>query len=98
MRVFDGQHDLEAIAQQVTNQVNESLRRSFCQTGSMKNITLMDWPSDFKEFTYMSDTIEVTTEDLEKRVMKKKSKKGDEMIFMRRPVIVELLDLRWFFN
>ena len=64
----------------------------------MKNINLMDWPSDFQEFTFMSDSLEVTREEIENLVMAQKAKKGGEDTIMRRPVIVELLDLRWFFN
>ena len=62
MRTFDDQDSLAEITEQVTNQVNESLRESFTQTASMKAINLMDWPSNFKEYTFMSDTLEVTTE------------------------------------
>lgn len=69
----------------------EALSNSFTQTSSMRKMHHMEWPSDVTEFTHMSNTLDVSMEKLESLL-----KEEEHENFLRRPVIVEELDLCWF--
>ena len=53
----------------------------------------MEWPNDTTEVIHMSDTLSVSLEELEKLI-----KARGHSSYLKRPVIVEYLDLRWFFK
>ena len=81
----------------VTTPVIDALSNSFTQTSTMRELDLLRWPNKVKKLFFMSDTLEISEEMLE-GMLKKKVKKGKEDTMMKKTVIVELLDLRWFFN
>ena len=81
----------------VTIPVIEALDNSFTQTSTMRELNLLSWPNKVKKLIFMSDTLEISEEMLED-MLNKKVKKGEEDMMMKKTVIVELLDMRWFFN
>lgn len=81
------------LADNMSSQVIDSLSKSFIQTGSMKKIVMLDWPTDQKGyFVQMSDTLEISQDELNSLLKKEKDCK-----YNSRPVVVELLNLSWFF-
>ena len=72
----------------------------------MQSIKMLDWPTDYKEIYFMSPTLEVTEtmliSQIEKRILEEKSKwcyKDDKTkSSLKRPVIVEMINLIWFFE
>ena len=52
---------MQDLEENMSQQVIESLSNSFIQTGSMKSICMLEWPTDLKDyFLYMSDTLEIS--------------------------------------
>lgn len=72
----------------------------------MQSIKMLDWPTDYKEIYFMSPTLEVTEtmlkSEIEKRMEKDKSKWGSKddktKSNLKRPVIVEMINLKWFYE
>ena len=62
---FDNQESMRVLTEAMTLQVIDSMSASFVQTGSLKEINMIEWPTDKSEFTFMSETVEVTKEKLE---------------------------------
>lgn len=77
----------------MTATVVNSLGDSFIQTRKMKEIRMMDWPNDVDEYILPSATLEMCREKLAELV--KEFSKEKNMV--SKPVLVEVLDLRWFY-
>lgn len=86
------------LADNMSSQVIDSLSKSFIQTGSMKKIVMLDWPTDQKGyFVQMSDTLEISQDELNSLLKKSLFEKKKDYKCNSRPVVVELLNLSWFF-
>ena len=58
----------------------------------MRKIELLDLPSENPEFVFMTNSLDVSESSVQERINSE-----SEGSLIRRPAIVDMLDLRWFF-
>ena len=95
--MFDNQDSFKSITKNVTASVIDSLGESFTQTGTMKKLLMMQWPTNLQELIYASATIEVSDQELRELISVAAKAKDDDVSFVDKEITVEMLDLCWFF-
>ena len=60
----------------------------------MRDINMLDWPSDLSALTLMVDSLDVSKDQLQQII---NDQKHDADSIQLRPIVVEMLDLRWLF-
>ena len=81
--MFDNQDSFRSITKNVTASVIDSLGESFTQTGTMKKLLMMQWPTNLQELIYASATIEVSDQELREKLISEAAKaKDDDVSFV----------------